>query len=324
MKHKILWLLFITIGFSQYSEEWQISQDQYENGIVYFDMNEDGYSEITKTFWNSITVFDGANDYAIIWSIYDESTENISIWDMYDFEGNGEKLAIITGSNFYNSVDFHLLGYTIFGTSPVWMSESYDGSISFLNAAELDQDVGKELVFGINRYDDVDSSYFHSLRILDGLTGAEEFVLQEQPGYLSGPYVGDLDGDGFNEILLNIYDYKDENYYMSVWSHNGGTQSISKSPITDRYSVSQNYPNPFNPNTVLPITLHSQSKVSIHVMNAKGQQVQSLVNGSFSAGRYQFSWNGQSQSGVPQSSGVYFFLIDIDGNQLKRPMVLMK
>jgi len=324
MKHKIFWLLLISIGFGQYSEEWQIPQDEYEKGIMYFDINEDGFSDLTKTYWNSITVFDGANDYGIIWSIYDEASENCAIWDLYDFDGNGEKMAIITGSNYYNSVDFHLLGYSIFGTVPVWTTDNYEGSVTYLNSAELDQDIGKELVFGVNRYDEVDSSYFHSVIILDGLTGEEEWVMEEQPGYLAGPYLGDLDGDEVVEILLNVYDYKNENFYMSVWSHTSGTQSISDLPIADQYTVSQNYPNPFNPNTVLPITLNTRSELSVTVINAQGQFIQSLVNGSFASGRYEFSWNGKSQTGIHQSSGVYFFLINVDGNRIKRPMVLMK
>ena len=109
MKNKWVWFFLMTWGFSQYTEEWQIAQDEYENGILFFDMNEDGYADITKTFWNLITVFNGANDYEIIWSVYDALSENLVVWNLYDFNNDGDKTAIITGSNYYNSVDFHLL-----------------------------------------------------------------------------------------------------------------------------------------------------------------------------------------------------------------------
>ena len=48
MKNKWVWFFLMTWGFSQYTEEWQIAQDEYENGILFFDMNEDGYADITK------------------------------------------------------------------------------------------------------------------------------------------------------------------------------------------------------------------------------------------------------------------------------------
>ena len=324
MKNKWVWFFLMTWGFSQYTEEWQIAQDEYENGILFFDMNEDGYADITKTFWNLITVFNGANDYEIIWSVYDALSENLVVWNLYDFNNDGDKTAIITGSNYYNSVDFHLLAYSVFGSEPEWTSTSYEGSLSSLNASELDLDDGKELIFGINRYDEVDSSYYFTIKVLDGETGEEEWSLQEQQGYVSGPYIGDLDGDNTNEILLNVYDYKDENYYMSVWSFTGGMQAVTPSAIAENYTVSNSYPNPFNPNTVLPIVLNNQSELSITVVNVQGQLVQTVVNGIFSSGRYRFSWDGKSQLGELQSSGGYFFLINIDGNQIKRPMVLMK
>ncbi|MBT3838557.1 MAG: T9SS type A sorting domain-containing protein, partial [Candidatus Marinimicrobia bacterium] len=243
---------------------------------------------------------------------------------LYDFNGNGEKLVILTSSNFYNSVDFRLKGYEKYGDTPLWGTESYDGSLSFLSVGEMDQTSGKEIVFGIYRYDDVDSAYYHTIKILNGQTGVEEWSSTEESGYLAGPYLGDLDGDETSEILLNIYDYKNENYYLSVLSLTSSVRVYENELKPQAFSISQNYPNPFNPNTILPIHLNAQSQLSISIVNIQGHIVQTLVNGNFASGKYQFSWNGKSQSGESQSSGVYFFLIDINGNQIKRPMVLMK
>jgi hypothetical protein len=75
------------------------------------------------------------------------------------------------------------------------------------------------------------------------------------------------------------------------------------------YSLEQNYPNPFNPTTSIQFSLPTESDVVITLYNSLGQEVQELVNRSFSAGLHHFNFDASSIS-----SGVYHYRIQAKGN----------
>jgi hypothetical protein len=70
------------------------------------------------------------------------------------------------------------------------------------------------------------------------------------------------------------------------------------------FSVAQNTPNPFNPTTTISFTLAKAGKVTVEVFNSAGQRVDTLVNGSMSAGSHSVTWNASKVS-----AGVYFYTV---------------
>jgi hypothetical protein len=80
-----------------------------------------------------------------------------------------------------------------------------------------------------------------------------------------------------------------------------GIQNIS-SEIPSSFSLHQNYPNPFNPVTKIRYDLPKNSFVNLVVFDARGCEVETLVNENQSAGTYEAAFNGNKLS-----SGVYFF-----------------
>jgi len=74
------------------------------------------------------------------------------------------------------------------------------------------------------------------------------------------------------------------------------------------FALEQNYPNPFNPTTVIEFSLATDSKVSLKIFNALGQEVRTIVNGNMVGGFHKLSFDA---SGI--NSGVYFYKIDATG-----------
>lgn len=112
--------------------------------------------------------------------------------------------------------------------------------------------------------------------------------------------------------------------------------------------LGQNYPNPFNPATVIPFTIGDppsctrdggrQHRVTLRIYNIVAQLVaipilqgtgegggRPMVNVTLGCGTYTAFWNGNymnTSREVP--SGVYIYLIEVDGRSVGKKMLLMR
>ena len=60
--------------------------------------------------------------------------------------------------------------------------------------------------------------------------------------------------------------------------------------IPATFDLYQNYPNPFNPVTTIAFDVPQDSHVEIIIYNIMGQQLKTLVDKKFTAGRYEVKW----------------------------------
>ena len=95
----------------------------------------------------------------------------------------------------------------------------------------------------------------------------------------------------------------------------------------------QNYPNPFNFSnngsdrsigTIISYHISKTSKVKLDIFNLKGQLVKTLINEIKVPGFYQESWKGIDENGKMVSSGIYFYRIKADKEELIKKCVLLK
>jgi hypothetical protein len=319
-------LFLSTLLFAQYSQEWEVPQDPYERGILYFDVNHDSTPEVTKFWWNTVTLYNGANNFEVLWSVVDDTYDNLILWDLYNLNDDLVEDAVFIRSNTLDTITTALMMMPVLSQNVTWTSPEYDGTVSFLDAEDMDDNGTVEIVFGVYRYDNVDSSYYSTLHVLNGQDGTAIWSSLEMQGYMVGPYLGDLDNDGTVEIMFNLYDYKNENYTLQVYSYSGTTNSIVN-PIMDLpgdFTIGPNYPNPFNPSTTIPVSLPRRMRVDITVLNVNGKEVANILQGELAPGRYKFSWIGQDHLGRTLPSGIYYYRITTDRGTKVRPMVLLK
>ncbi len=319
-------VVFCAVLFGQYSQKWEVQQDLYERGILFFDVNQDGIPEITKFWWNTVTLYDGANNYEIIWNIIDDEYENLILWKIYDFGHDSSREAIFIRSNTIDTITTSIMQMPVLTQEATWNSAELPGIVSFLDAEDVDNDGNTEVVFGVNRFDTGDSAYYAVLYVLDGTTGNEEWSSGEFRGYITGPYLGDIDNDNVIEIMINLYDFDTERYLLRVYGYSGTLNTFSPAdPITPGLiSVGFNYPNPFNPRTAIPLMLTRSALVRIRILNVKGEEVAVILRGELAPGRYQFSWEGKDRNGRSLPSGIYFYQVATGEKITTRPMVLLK
>ena len=167
-------------------------------------------------------------------------------------------------------------------------------------------------------------------------------------------YLGDVDGDGHNEVAMSfqgvadsIYVYNevfnpaDSTYartvaevkphphraFMRVLSGDGISTRISQDRIIvpSDFELHGNYPNPFNPSTTFTFTLPLDKRVSVRVYDMTGRLVRTLVNDEYYAeGTHSVVWNGLSDSGHAVASGQYIYTLEWGQFRQARRMVLVK
>ncbi len=93
-----------------------------------------------------------------------------------------------------------------------------------------------------------------------------------------------------------------------------------------RLCLLPNVPNPFpaHGGTRIQFDLPRSAPVGLRVVDPGGRLVRTLLGGLAPAGRHVARWDGRDTLGRPAPSGVYFYVLDVDGATLSRRMVVLQ
>jgi len=94
--------------------------------------------------------------------------------------------------------------------------------------------------------------------------------------------------------------------------------------IPNQIALHPSYPNPFNPNTKISFSLSLLSFVDIQVIDINGRKIKNLLNKTLDSGNHNISWDGTNDSGVNMSSGIYFIILNVNGNILSQKLSLIR
>ncbi|MFZ5432567.1 MAG: FlgD immunoglobulin-like domain containing protein [Calditrichota bacterium] len=94
--------------------------------------------------------------------------------------------------------------------------------------------------------------------------------------------------------------------------------------LPDRFDLAQNFPNPFNPETQIVFNVPATADVRINVYNINGQLVRTLIDGRYSIGTHQVTWDGRNNAGQIVSAGLYLYRMEAPGYMQTKKMLLMK
>jgi hypothetical protein len=165
-------------------------------------------------------------------------------------------------------------------------------------------------------------------------TNNSGFAIERKSANTEYTQIGFVAGHG-TTTEPQVYSFADANLMPDAYSYRlkqidyDGTYNYSAIVEIEvltpgNFVLAQNYPNPFNPSTIITFSLAADSKVSLKIFNALGQEVSTLVNENLSAGVYNYDFNA---TGI--NSGVYFYKIEavgINGNEFVdiKKMTLVK
>lgn len=94
---------------------------------------------------------------------------------------------------------------------------------------------------------------------------------------------------------------------------------LNTSGIPTEFALGQNYPNPFNPTTLIDFAMPATAHVSIKVYNTLGQEIETLVDGTRTAGYHTVSFDSKDMS-----AGVYLYVMETGATVITKRMTLLK
>ena len=142
------------------------------------------------------------------------------------------------------------------------------------------------------------------------------------------PWDSLADGTGYT---LELVDATSENMFAENWRASaqiGGTpgskntmvvSNEEQDEIPSEILLKQNYPNPFNPSTSIVFEIPKQADINLSIFDMLGRKVAVLVNETRSAGSYVTTWDASQQS-----SGVYFYRLEVGNEAIMKKMLLIK
>lgn len=141
----------------------------------------------------------------------------------------------------------------------------------------------------------------------------------------SKPGVGDLNDDGFYDILMLIQaDYEDAFVSSRAYFFSPNANIIIDSNEEQEnpfgYRLSQNYPNPFNPTTKIEFRLANTSNVTLKVFDVLGREVATILDDV----KYQGGSQTVEFDASRLASGVYLYQLKTNSFTQTRKMTLIK
>jgi len=100
--------------------------------------------------------------------------------------------------------------------------------------------------------------------------------------------------------------------------------SVDDIVIKTDTSLLNNYPNPFNSTTNINFSLHKDSYVTLSIFNLKGEIVNILLNEQKSMGDYNIIWDGKDDNNNSVNTGIYFYKLKSEHNNIARRMILLR
>jgi hypothetical protein len=310
----LLLLIPIVLLQGQFVMEWQVSQNYYELGLPYFDINEDGYPELTKYLGNTLTFYDGRQNWSIIWTLNAPDYDELILWDLYELNGN--KTALCLATIIFNQVSTTVRAYAAFNNTPLWSSPVMDGYYSNVVINDLNGQEGEEILIGVNIWNESGADYSSRFYVLDGHTGYRAYESILFSGYMLGPYSGDCDGDGLNEIFVNIYQ-ADNTSILYVFGYEAQNNAVLNEEII---SITETvYPNPANNQCTIPFSLHEAANVKICLFDISGRELNCIMNQFLDPGEYNPTVN------LPQSeSGIFILRLQLGNRIQNRKLIFLK
>jgi outer membrane protein assembly factor BamB len=254
---------------------------------AYADINLDGYPEIVCCFGdNDLTVYNPLNG-VVIWNVEFLGTNIHASPVLSDIDGNGSLEIIITAY-----AEEKMYAYSSLGDL-IWTADVMYLPLATATIVDIDGDSELEIIQPSANT----TAMKGCLQIFDAATGVQEYSQIYGNMLGSSPAVGDLDGDGFYDIVFGSSNAK---VYALTMSDQGVESEDNQKALS--LSVQSN---PFSVQVAVSLDINSRGYTEVSILDLCGREVTRLYGGMLDAGVHTFIWDTTSQNDSEVASGLY-------------------
>jgi hypothetical protein len=256
------------------------------------------------------------------WTGPSVSDSSVDGWLPFQYSGGqwSERYYVVdsTALRIMTSPESQTAAYTYTFTA----AERLEGNYVYSLGLDL---TGDDIVdFYVLGYYAVGSTYRQGVKIFNIVNGTTIFELNDASASYGYPTILDVDNDGMYEAYFARYPIPYNSTHSEiVYQTTASAGASSPASLPQQINLLQNYPNPFNPATRIQYNLSSPGRIRLDVTNVLGQRVRTIVDGPQSAGMHATEWNGTDNAGAAQSSGPYFYRLQVDGKTLQTKKMLL-
>jgi hypothetical protein len=322
---------------------------RYANSVFISDVNNDGYLDAAisdnnqlggsgrfKIYLNS----SGTLSTTPFWqSSFSGYGSGINLTDI-DFDGDNDLIA----GGWWNPCWIYLNNNGSFNTSPQWTSNT-NSVVEAIVFADYNND-GLDTVTWQFTGNGTKKMYYVQRkpiqRILNITVGNDTVMFSNYCSDMENGWIS-FKNTPSNGSLIKIKAVVSHSldFAVSNWDPDKGNYifkntyvsgiAVNNTEIPAEFKLYQNYPNPFNPSTAIRFDIAHNAKTAVYgvrlsIFDILGRETEKLLDGTYLAGSYEFTWNASDHN-----SGVYFCkLIIFDFNTQKvlcsetKKMILLK
>lgn len=291
----------------QLSQLWAVDEDNMVVSWLWPDLDGDGIQELIQEDGVGCWFFDGADGYTQVWHVADPAPSANTVFQLW-LQRDG--WCVFRQQNATDQqARLHI--YQAGAANESWSTPLLPGNVTEGGIGDFDGDGQLELAYSWHSWD---GSAWTSTWTVRGLAGgASEVADQTGAGYLAGPWCGNVEGDGSEELLLNWY-WNSGTSQLVCW---GSPQAAVEPAPAPRHTSLSAAPNPFNPACRLRLDGPVQDS-SVGIFNLAGAEVRRLPLRA--PGAVDLIWDGLDQRGRPAPAGTY--VVSVGGRSL--PVTLLR
>jgi hypothetical protein len=170
----------------------------------------------------------------------------------------------------------------------------------------------------------IDPVPYYSTASNGPVTGPEiqrmALIFRDETGTLTGF------GDDGNTIYLDLSTGVAEPYNSDGSPFFGITTGISagvNSLSSNKLGIS-NAPNPLSTNTIFTYKVVGNSNINLSIFDNSGRLVNTLINEEQTIGTHYYNWVGDDKNGNLLSSGIYFYSLSSNTENIKGKLIIVR
>lgn len=291
---------------------WQSAEWSIQNFLAAADYDQDGWEDIAVSKWVNFESgiyrnAAGSIETTPVWTTGDDDSDKGVAWANVDDNGWPDLALGHDPTQLWRND-----GGTL---STEWTSGATYFGHSDIRFCDVDRD-GDEDLAETHFSDGKVHIYLNNGGVLDSLPS----WTYDSPTVGTAIAFGDINGDEWPDLVVG----NSGEPCVKVFYADPATGVDAAPPAAPSVTLHPCRPNPFNPATAISFDMKSDRRVRVAIHDLSGGLVRLLADRNFSGGEHSLYWNGANESGRDLPSGVYFVLLESDGERQTRKLSLVR